>query len=88
MIEIDRAGSELRLKLSPKRGILAKWFFTLTWECGNDETYASLLVAEMQKQLGNLVQDIRRKEYEAGYKDGRAKRGKRGWFSCRLLRET
>jgi hypothetical protein len=47
----------------------------------NDPVYASLLIQRLRKVFGDTVSMIREEEYLKGYKDGRAKRGKKGWFS-------
>jgi hypothetical protein len=54
--------------------------YVLKWSCGDDQLYASLLAAELRKQLEHKLEGIRKEEYDRGYKDGRAKRGKSSWF--------
>lgn len=43
-----------------------------------------LLVETLDKRFHQEIEDIRRNEYEAGYKDGRGKKMHRKWFACYL----
>jgi hypothetical protein len=45
------------------------------WETGRD-IHAAALVAAFQKEIHRRILAARREEYDRGYKDGRAKRGK------------
>lgn len=59
--------------------------YHFTYDCGN-RWYAQLLTDHFNKKLSTLIEGIRTDEYNAGYKDGRAKRAKRTWFDCFLRR--
>jgi len=43
-----------------------------------------LLIETMDRRFSTEIEELRRNEYEAGYKDGRGKRGRRTWFSTIL----
>jgi hypothetical protein len=53
----------------------------LTIECHGDPIYASLLYRRLTERFDNMVRGIREEEYLLGYKHGRAKVGKKSWFS-------
>lgn len=53
------------------------------FDCG-DKYYASLLRQHLYNRLSTRIEEIRKEEYERGYKDGRSKRAKKSWFSTLL----
>jgi hypothetical protein len=57
--------------------------YHFNFDCG-DKHYASLLKNHFDKALRARIENIRQEEYEKGYKDGRAKRAKKSWFSTLL----
>jgi len=57
--------------------------YTFYWECG-DENYAGLLADCIEREFDRRVMKARAEAYEQGYKDAKAKRAKRTWFSCIL----
>lgn len=77
MIRIDR--QETQVKVTLDNGPLGS-NFPFTWECGN-VYYAALLTRHFSNNLNQMIQSVREEEYNKGYKDGRAKRAKRSWFS-------
>lgn len=56
---------------------------TLSRDFGS-EVYARLLAYHMKKQLNECIESIRDDAYNAGYRDGRAKRAKRHMGLCSL----
>lgn len=47
-----------------------------------DQYYSALACQQMQKQLGDALEAIRRESYEQGWKDAKARKGGKGdWFS-------
>jgi hypothetical protein len=56
---------------------------TFTMNCENP-MFAELLERKLNNQLEELVESIRKQEYELGVKDGRAKRKKRDYFFVML----
>lgn len=78
MINIKR--DEKKVKIEVETGIDGHevWLY---WNCSN-ELFARLLTRQLQKKFTDTVQAIRQEEYNRGYKDGRAKRGKNTWFTC------
>ena len=61
-------------------GARSTWIPPFQHRCANEFT-ADLFEAELKRQLEYDLRELRRKCYEAGFKDGRAKRAKMGWFS-------
>ena len=43
-----------------------------------------LLVEKMTHRFAEYIEELRRNEYEAGYKDGRSKHKRRNWFATYL----
>ena len=59
--------------------------FTTTFSCTiSSESHRKLLLHNLNEKLQKRIEGIREGEYKAGYKDGRAKREKRKWFSVQL----
>jgi hypothetical protein len=77
MIYIKPKDKQVELKFNVDVG--TGWNYSFSWNC-NDEVYAQLLAAQMNKQLGNKLELIRREAYDQGFKDAKAKRAKREWF--------
>ena len=78
MIEIDRDGSQVLVRLTGEYPIHNRTW-TLRWDAGAVD-YAILLCDHMGKRLWTCLEKIRKASYEAGYKDGRAKRRKEAYF--------
>jgi hypothetical protein len=76
MIGIKREGTKviIPLEYGPLNSI-----YPFSFDCGN-EYYAELLKQHYYKKLTSLIEEVRQEEYNRGYKDGRAKRGKNTWF--------
>jgi hypothetical protein len=71
-----------KMKVSIEGGPL-NYKYNLFFEC-NDNCHAYLLTKHFEKKLRDQIETIRKQEYDNGYKDGRAKRGKKTWFSSLL----
>jgi len=82
MITISR--EDTKVKVIIEDGPLGS-SYALFWDC-RDKYYAELLTRHFDLKLDKLVQTIREYEYRQGYKDGRAKRAKRNYFSTLLKR--
>lgn len=80
MITIERDDKICRVKLQD--GPLG-YIFPFEYTCDN-KFYAELLTRHFDKILDERIEAVRKEEYDRGYKDGRAKRGKASWFSCLL----
>ena len=80
LIQILRDGNKVRVTF--KNGPLGYEFY-FYYDCQGD-VYASLLSEHFKDRLQSIVKQIREEEYNQGYKDGRAKRGKKAWFSWAL----
>jgi hypothetical protein len=76
MIEFTR--DEEKFKVLIESGVLNHTYH-LTFNC-NSVPYAELLRMRMQEGLRPKLEEIRKEAYLDGYKDGRAKRGKKNWF--------
>ena len=50
------------------------------WECGRDD-FALLLRDNLHSKINGTLMEIRRKAYEEGWKDAKAKTKKETWFS-------
>lgn len=80
MIQITREDSEVKVNLS--NGPLdAVYAFSFT--CAN-KWYAALLTTHFNNRLSSLIEQVRKEEYERGYKDGRQKQTKKTWFYSSL----
>ena len=76
MIEIERNNTYCTVKI--EGGPLGV-SFPFSFQCG-DAYYAELLRQHFDKKLSDRIEQVRKEEYDKGYKDGRAKRGKISWF--------
>lgn len=47
--------------------------------------FAEIVADHLTRSLANTMETIRRRNYERGWKDAKAKRTKKSWFSNRLL---
>lgn len=73
MITIERTdNTKVTVKLEDGPLGTTFWF---NYQCGN-EFYAALLARHFQAKLGDLIERVRKEEYNRGYKDGRSKRKK------------
>lgn len=72
--------SVVELVVDGIRGARSTWFVAFQNRCSGEFT-ADLFEAELKRRLEEDLRELRRKCYEAGFKDGRAKRAKLGWFS-------
>ncbi len=55
--------------------------YELHIECYEDKTFAALLCERLNQRFDSIIEEIRKEEYNSGYKHGRAKVGKKSWFS-------
>jgi hypothetical protein len=59
--------------------------YTIPFEFSRShELDAELLERFIREKLWGRIEDIKRVFYEKGYKDGRSKKDKKDYFSCRL----
>lgn len=79
MIDFKLSDNNKAVKITVNPSV-ANTVFHLYISC-EDVVYASLLRQRLYKQFSSLVENIRKEEYELGYKHGRAKVGKKSWFS-------
>ena len=77
MITFKRDGTNVRMSVGINIPHFEARSFHFNWNCGQ-EYAAALLTAEMQKQLDTAIGEIRRKEYDRGWRDAKAKRRKSG----------
>jgi hypothetical protein len=84
VIEITRVEKRARLNLSVYIPFMGTRVYHLDWVCSTDE-YAALLADRMRDELNDRVRAIRKKEYEQGWKDAKAHRVKKSWFSSSLI---
>lgn len=57
--------------------------YHFSFDCG-DKHYAELLADRFNEQLWNRVENVRKLEYNQGYKDGRSKKEKKKYFYSSL----
>lgn len=79
MIDFKLSDNNKAVKITVNPSV-ANTVFNLYIDC-NDVVYASLLRQRLYKQFSSLVENIRKEEYTLGYKHGRARVGKKSWFS-------
>lgn len=79
MISIKRDRKEVRLDIEIDVPHYDNRILYFRWDAGN-EMFAGLLAAEMDTQIRDRIQEIRRLEYERGFKEGRGKQKKKSWF--------
>lgn len=76
---------EFRLSINQEKVIVAvdpninNQHWSLDIQCGT--IHAELLRRRLQEELNRICSGMRQEAYLDGYKDGRAKRGKKTWFS-------
>lgn len=56
------------------------WTTSFTFDAPS-EFYRKLLLNNIRSKMDKLIHDIKEDAYNKGYKDGRAKKVKRTWFS-------
>jgi hypothetical protein len=83
MIRISCKDKQVTLSLDTYLPALGQCTYTFFWECGQED-YADLLSQNFQTSLNNRIKDIRRSEYEKGWKDAKSKRRKEDWFAGSL----
>jgi len=77
MITIERI-DKTKVAIKFESGPL-NYIFSFTYQC-NDDVHAQLLRDDLDGRLRRRIELIRKEEYNKGYKDGRAKRGKVSLF--------
>lgn len=79
MIQFTIDGKDLLVRieseLPPKENV-----YLLRWNTA-DACYANLLGDHLRSKLNNKLRAIREEAYEQGWKDAKAKRKKKDWFS-------
>lgn len=80
MIQIQSKDTQLIVRLFAGYPI-SEWEFTTT---GNMqyEAYALLVAHNIREYIDKRIRSIREDEYNKGWKDAKAKKAKRTWFSC------
>jgi hypothetical protein len=76
MITYTRTDEIVNIKI--QTGILGT-YYELSIKCSG-ELHAELLLRQLNIEMQNQLRKIREEAYLDGYKDGRAKRGKKNWF--------
>lgn len=79
MINFTRKGTQVIAEIETDIEIAARCF-NLGYTC-SDEVYACLLVRNWEKKLRSSLQEIRRRAYDEGWKDSKAKTAKQTWFA-------
>jgi len=79
MIDITRDGCEIALVVTPDFPI-NDLKFSFTYNTGA-EWVARLLRANIHQRQMSILTQIRREAYEQGWKDAKAHRTKKSWFS-------
>jgi hypothetical protein len=84
IIELNKL-NDGRLEIKLANGPLGSAYSFINDNAKGNPHYAHLLWRHFaDKVLDKTVETIRKEEYDRGYKDGRAKRAKKSWFSCWL----
>lgn len=78
MIEINQNGSKVKVIINPN--LYSEKVIVVYFECG-DEVYSELLSLKIRNALHKELQDIRKDEYDAAWRDAKAKKAKRTWFA-------
>lgn len=92
MITLKRDGTKLVLVLEDGMPNVEGGALRFDWEAGREVLSAALLL-QVQRHVDNTIEEVRRLEYEAGWKDARARtrngkrKPKRTWFFSTLRRE-
>lgn len=82
MISFRRDGSEVVVEVESDSTVNSR-FFRFKIAFGN-ELYADLLTRNFQHKFETLIEDVRREEYERGWKHAKAKKARTSWFPCVL----
>jgi len=83
MVTVRRDGTRVVVLL--EHGLLGNGgTLRLEWEAGTD-LLAEALTTAVRDHVNARVERVRRLEYEAGHKDGRARKPKRDWFFSSLV---
>lgn len=82
MIEITNEGSTVEVKVKGQFPI-QRWTYTFSSERGH-ESNALLLAHNLRQHLYETVRQIRREEYNSGWKDAKRKTKKRDYFMATL----
>ena len=80
MITVARTETEVTLFLVIAVPNYEKRTFTFVCKAGN-EAYAGFLAEAARNAMCDFVQKCRQDEYECGWRDAKAKRTKKDWFS-------
>ena len=83
MVEFKREGTAIRLSVTVAIPTAGNWIIHFDCDRGH-EINAGLLLSAMEDQFESKVTKAREDAYHEGYKDAKAKRAKKTWFSCRL----
>ena len=86
ILYVKRDGTKVILAINSKLNTSTPWYH-FEWNAVS-ENHAVLLQARLETVLEDEMRAIREEMYAAGYRDGRAKRAKRTWFSNLIRRDT
>lgn len=78
MIKVWKSGTQIKLEVDP--GMSDKSVMYFYWNCGT-EWYTELLRKQLDERLRASLQKIREDAYNDGWKDAKAKKMRRTWFS-------
>jgi hypothetical protein len=77
MITITRDGTEVVVTM--ETGCSTVKALSMRFDT-NNQLYAELLTDQLRAKLANLVEDLRRNEYERGYRDKTKRKPKSTWM--------
>lgn len=86
MITITSNGNWLQVTIKTGLWKANNQEVTTSLDCGSP-MFAELLEKKLNDKLETLIEDIRKREYNDGLRDGRAKRKKRDYFWITLKDE-
>ncbi len=78
MIKFYRDGTQIKVAINA--GMLDQKVMNLYWDCGHD-WFAEMLLRKLEEELSGTLRSMREDYYRQGWKDAKAKRSKRTFFS-------
>jgi hypothetical protein len=79
MINIHAEGKKLKVSISYKYPV-SNWQTTFSID-ESSELHSKLMAENLNNHLRETIEEIRRQEYEEGWKDAKSKKKKKIWFS-------
>lgn len=77
VLGINKEGTKVIITI--RNGLLCQKTTPFVYECGSD-VYAELLASHLNKKIGDAIEQVRKTEYEQGWRDKAKKKPKRNWF--------